>query len=47
MMMSGGGAGRSTIFQEIRSGAGFETGDFLKKCWGGYPGTTLNQKTNC
>ena len=34
---------RDTVFQEIRPGAGFETGDFVNKNWrgGGYRGTTI------
>ena len=29
------GGGRGTVFQEIRPGAGFETGDFVKRKSGG------------
>ena len=36
-----GRVSRDTAFQEIRPGAGFETGDFVKKKrWGGYRRTT-------
>ena len=37
------GVSRDTVFQEIlKEGAGFETGDFVKKkVGGGYRGTTL------
>ena len=31
-----GGAG-GTVFQEIRPGAGFETGDFVQEMLGGLP----------
>ena len=34
------GVSRDTVFQEMRPGAGFETGDFVKKNWGGYRRTT-------
>ena len=29
------GVAMGTVFQEIRAGAAFETGDFVKKSWGG------------
>ena len=32
-----GGGTRGTLFQEIRPGAGFETGDFVKEMLGGLP----------
>ena len=31
------GVSRDTVFQEIRQGAGFETGDFVKETLGGLP----------
>ena len=31
------GVSRDTVFQEIRSGAGFETGDSVKETLGGLP----------
>ena len=31
------GVARGTIFQEIRPGAGFKTGDFVKEKLGGLP----------
>ena len=37
--MTSGGGSRGTVFQKIRPGAGFETGDFVKErlrssvCW--------------
>ena len=31
------GAERDTVFQEIRPGAGFKTGDFVKENSGGLP----------
>ena len=31
------GAARGTVFQEVRPGAGFETGDFVKETLGGLP----------
>ena len=34
--MTSGGA-RGTLLQEIRPGAGFETGDFVKETLGGLP----------
>ena len=34
-MTSGGGGKRGTVFQEVRQGAGFETGDFVKEMLGG------------
>ena len=34
------GVSRDTVFQEIRPGAGFETGDFVKEKLGGYRRTT-------
>ena len=40
--MTSGRVSRDTVFQEIRPGAGFETGDFVtvQKSWGGYGRTT-------
>ena len=35
-MMTSGGA-RGTVFQEVRPGAGFKTGDFFKEMLGGLP----------
>ena len=34
------GVARGTVFQEIRPGAGFKTGDFVEKSWGGYRSKT-------
>ena len=31
------GVARDTVFQEVRPGAGFKTGDFVKKRLGGLP----------
>ena len=31
------GGGRGTVFQEIRLGAGFKTGDFVEELLGGLP----------
>ena len=31
------GVGRGTVFQEVRPGAGFTTGDFVKEVLGGLP----------
>ena len=31
------GVSRDNVFQEVRSGAGFETGDFVKEKLGGLP----------
>ena len=31
------GVSRDTVFQEIRPGAGFETGDFVEEKLGGLP----------
>ena len=39
--MTSGRVSRDTVFQEIRPGAGFETGDFVKKSWGCYRRTNL------
>ena len=36
---------RDTVFQEIRPGVGFETGDSFKKSWGGHRRTTLRWRT--
>ena len=33
------GVARDTVFQEVRPGAGFETGDFVKEMLGGYRST--------
>ena len=35
-MMTSGGA-RGSVFQEIRPGVSFETGDFVVYIWGGLP----------
>ena len=35
---------RGTVFQEIRPRAGFKTGDFIKKSWGGLPFPALVPK---
>ena len=35
------GVSRDTVFQAIRSGAGFETGDFVKETLGGHRRTVL------
>ena len=37
------GMARVTVNQEIRPGAGFKTGDFVKETLGGYRRTTLWQ----
>ena len=38
------GVSRDTVFQEIRPGVGFKTGDFVKeKLGGGYRRTTLKR----
>ena len=34
------GVARGTVFQEMRAGAGFKTGDFFKEKLGGYRRTT-------
>ena len=39
--MTSGRVARDTVFQEIRPGAGFETGDFVKESWGGYRRSAL------
>ena len=31
------GVARDTVFQEVRPGAGFKTGDFVKEMLGGLP----------
>ena len=40
--MTSGWVARGTVFREVRPGAGFKTGDFVKeKLGGGYRRTTL------
>ena len=46
--MTSGRVSRDTVFQEIRPGVGFETGDFsLKKSWGGYYGSRTTPMFSC
>ena len=39
------GAGRGTVFREMRPGAGFKAGDFVEEGWGGFRRTTPLQNT--
>ena len=38
------GVARGTAFQQTWPRAGFKTGDFVKKSWGGYRRTTLSYR---
>ena len=42
LSIDGVGVSRDTVFQEVRRGAGFESGDFVKEKLGGLPCRTTH-----